>query len=557
MTTKKDSTLFFPEQERTICALATPPGEGALSLIRMSGPASFKIARKLCPFLPTKIKSHRLYFGHVLHPRSQKPLDEALVSCFKQGRSFTGEESVEFNCHGGHFIAQNVLSALNEAGARMAKKGEFSYRAFMNGKMDLIQAESVLTLIQSRSLVNHAQALSALKGNLSNKLSKLEKKLMRLLSHIEASLDFSEEDISPFDIEKQKSTLKEIQSDLTNLLKGFEQGLINREGFCVLLTGAPNAGKSSLFNHLLKEDKAIVTPLPGTTRDVLSASLLWHGREFTFKDSAGLRPHPDLVEKEGIKKAQAEIKKTDLLLFLVESHLPLKKESFFGLDQLDRQKTVICFSKADLLPEPKQRQELLNQARRSFPQNLSFPRAQSASRESLQCETQNLANKQCLPCVPPDAGAGISSMCGKKSRSKNSEAPFVSAKQALLADSAVAQVHDQRTVFTMRPPRHGGDTAGWISAHTGEGVEDLKKFCFKKSEKTHGEDFFFTPRQGQALKDIALALNRASRLLRQKASPDLVAFELKEGLSYLKQLTGRQYKEEVIQGIFKEFCLGK
>ena len=462
--------LFFPEQGDTICALSTPPGEGALSLIRMSGPASFKIARKLCPFLPAKIQSHRLYFGPIQHPKNQKPLDSGLVSCFQKGRSFTGEESVEFNCHGGQFISQSLLSALTGAGARIAKKGEFSYRAFMNGKMDLIQAESVLALIKSRSQVSQTQALSALKGSLSQRLTILEQKLLRLLSHIEASLDFSEEDISPFPAEEQKKWLKEIKAEVIHLLRGFEQGLINHEGFSILLLGAPNAGKSSLFNHLLEEDKAIVTPLPGTTRDILSASLLWQGREFTLKDSAGFRPHPDPVEKEGIKKAKAEIDKASLVLFLVESHLPLKKESFLGLKELDGQKTVICFSKADLLSDKEQRNKLLDQSKAFFHQH---------------CESL------------------------------------------------------------------------WLSAHTGEGVAQLKALCFNRSEKTQGEDFLSTPRQGQALKNISRFLHKAEKVLKEKGSLDLVAFELREGLSHLQQLTGRQYNEEVISGIFKEFCLGK
>ena len=534
----KPKSFFFPREKETICALATPPGEGALSLIRLSGPSAFKIARRLCPFLPAKIKSHRVYFGRVLHPQTRKVLDESLVTCFEKGRSFTGEESVEFSCHGGSFMAQNVLSALSVAGAKTAQRGEFSYRAFMNGKMDLIQAESILSLIKSRSPAGHAQALSALRGGLSKKLKVLEQKLLRLLSHIEASLDFSEEDISPLSTKEQEKALKEIKLDLAHLLKGFEQGLINREGFSILLLGAPNAGKSSLFNYLLGEDKAIVTKQAGTTRDILSASLLWQGREFTLKDSAGLRSNPDPIEKEGIKKAKEEMKKANLLLFLVESQWPLNPESFFGLNptgfeqgkgvalgdsltsqvdkkhekanqtSIDKQKLLLCFSKADLLPSKKQRDKMLNQI--SHKTGLQTDR-----HRSLHCAID------CDSMPRKDATLGGFSASKEKPSNKTSIGAL------------------------------------WLSTHTGEGIESLKKLCFKRSEKEHGESFLSTPRQGQALKHISYFINKTEKLLNQKGSPDLVAFELREGLSHLQQLTGQQYNEEVIKGIFKEFCLGK
>ena len=507
----KTTDLFFPGEADTICALATPPGEGALALIRVSGPASFKIAHKLCPFLPSKIESHRLYFGRILHPQTQKTLDKALVSCFQKGRSFTGEESVELSCHGGWQVSQSILSALTFAGARIAQRGEFSYRAFMNGKMDLIQAESVLDLIHSRSPVSQIQALNSLTGGLSKKLKTLEQKWLKLLSHIEASLDFSEEDISPFDEKEQLASLKDIRADTTHLMQGFEQGLINRKGFSLLLLGAPNAGKSSLFNRLLEEEKAIVTKWPGTTRDILSAGLLWQGREFIIKDSAGFRPHPDPIEKEGIKKAKAEIKKADLLIFLLECSIPLKKESFFGLEEIDNYKTVICFSKADLFPDKKQREKFLN----FFIPKGYDPRSRPRTCFSVPCTSKYLG---------PLSSTSGTFKCDRYNKTNSGVRP-------------------------LEPL--------WVSTQTGEGIETLKELCFKKSEKEVGEHFLSTPRQGQILKNIRSCLNKAEKLRLQKASLDLVAFELREGLSYLKQLTGQEYNEEVIRGIFKEFCLGK
>ena len=334
--------LYFMED--TICALATPPGESALALIRISGSRAFEAGRKLCPFLPPKIKSHHIYFGRLAQPETGKALDEVLVSCFQKGRSFTGEESLEISCHGSAFICSSILEALTSINVRLAEKGEFSYRAFMNGKIDLVQAEHVLELIQSRSEKAREQALRGLTGKVSLYLKLLEKKLLRLLSNMEASIDFSDQDIKPFSEKQQNSLLKDIQKDLDLALKGFEQGRINKAGFCLLLLGAPNAGKSSLFNRFAREERAIVTELPGTTRDILSLSLLLKQREFCVKDTAGFRKDPDPVEQKGMQRALEEAEKADLLVFLVESALPLKIESFFGLQNMPADKTICALA---------------------------------------------------------------------------------------------------------------------------------------------------------------------------------------------------------------------
>ncbi len=344
--------------EDTICALATPPGESALSLIRISGKRAFEAGRRLCPFLPRKIQSHRIYFGRLIHPKTAEYLDEVLVSCFQKGRSFTGEESMEISCHGSAFICSSILEALTGLNVRLAEKGEFSYRAFMNGKMDLVQAEHVLGLIQSRSPKARAQALRGLGGKVSLHLKLLEEKLLKLLSNMEADIDFSDQDIKPFSEKQQKKFLREIQQDLESALKGFEQGRINKEGFCFLLLGAPNAGKSSLFNCFAREEKAIVTKQAGTTRDVLSLRFLLQQREFCVKDTAGFRKAPDPVEQKGMEKALKEAEQADLLVFLVESALPLRPDSFFGLQKLDPKKIILLFSKSDQLSLSERRQFL-------------------------------------------------------------------------------------------------------------------------------------------------------------------------------------------------------
>ena len=470
-----------PQDKDTICALATSPGQGALSLIRLSGNSAFEIARRCCPFLPEKMESHRIYFATFLYPETEKTLDEVLIFCFKEGHSFTGEESIEISCHGGSYLSSVILEALIAAGARLAERGEFSYRAFMNGKMDLLQAESVLDLIQSRSPKAHVQAIRCLKGKLSERLNNLEKKLLKLLSHLEASIDFSDQEIEPFSVEEQKGLLMEIRQEVKEIISGFQQGRINREGFSVILLGAPNAGKSSLFNYLIQEDKAIVTEHPGTTRDILSARILFSQREFCLKDTAGFRKNPDAVEKKGIEKVSKELFHSDLCLFLLESALPLKSESFFGIEQLEMDKTIVVFSKSDKL-SAKNREIFLEELGR---------------------------------------------FC-RKERGKKASFLVLDKKRSL-----------------------------WLSSHTGEGVENLKRILFKKSEKDSGEIFLSTPRQKEALEKINKCLEQADLLLDKNSSAEFVAFELQSALSILYELLGKEYNEEVIEQIFKEFCLGK
>ena len=471
--------LFRSQDKDTICALATPPGQGALALIRVSGDKAFAITRKCCPFLPKTPFSHRIYFGTFVHPKKKDTLDEVLVFCFKKGRSFTGEESVEISCHGGVYLSSLIIETLLMAGARLADRGEFSYRAFMNGRMDLVQAESILNLIQSRSPRAHIQAIRGLKGGLSDRLNKLKEKLTKLLAHLEASIDFSDQEIEPFSEEMQKELLEEIRIAAKETLKSFHQGRIDREGFSVLLLGAPNAGKSSLFNYLLQDDRAIVTEQPGTTRDILSARILLNQREFCLKDTAGFRKNPDSVERQGIEKTLKELAHSDLCLFLVESSWPLKEENFFGLEQLDRKKTVIIFSKSDQIPSS-EREVFFKQVINFFPK-------------------------------------------------KEKTTSFFKKDKKIL----------------------------WISSRTGEGQEELKKLFYKKSEREIGEVFLSTPRQKQAMEQVIYFLNKAKKLLKEKNSPEFITFELQQALSTLYRLLGKEYNEEVIKQVFKEFCIGK
>ncbi len=338
----------------TICSLATPPGLGALALIRISGPKAWALTKKLCPFVKNTL-SHRIYFGTLRNFVTKKKVDEVLVSYFKKGRSFTGEECIEISCHGGSFIASSILDLLVRTGMRIADKGEFSYRAFMNGKIDLIQAESVLSLIQSKSSTAHAQALQALKGKTSKYLKILETQLLELLAHVEASIDFTQHDIKTHSLHQQKKLILQIEQKLLLAKESFKQGVRNYEGFNIVLLGDTNTGKSTLFNTFLQEDRAIVTNQPGTTRDILSASFLLGQQEFLLQDTAGLRTHPGVIEKKGITKALKASKTCDVCLFLIDSSTAKFSQNFHHLEKALLDKTIVIFSKSDKLPLKKRK----------------------------------------------------------------------------------------------------------------------------------------------------------------------------------------------------------
>ena len=446
-----------------------------MALIRISGRNAVQISRKLCPFFPSsKPRPRYLYFGHIVDPFKKVKVDQVLAAFFKKGHSFTGEDSVEISCHGGVFLSSLILDLLIRLGARPAERGEFSYRAFMNGQLDLLQAESILSLIQSQSPAAHAQALRGMTGQSSQHLKIIEKLLLKLLSHLEAGIDFSEQVISPLSHKQQKDILKTLQQKITAGLNNFEQGRINKDGFRVALLGAPNAGKSSLFNVFCGEEQAIVTPSPGTTRDVLTARILWNQREFEFKDTAGLRAAPHLVEKHGIQKTWQTAQSSRLCLFLVESCSPLKKTQFFGLKKLNSQNTFVVFSQIDKLSLKK--------------------------RKALTLDIQKGVYSPWLkPHHPP--------------------------------------------VF--------------FSSFSKEGLSGLKKLIYEQSNLDPSPSFFFTRRQGDTLRKIKKFLTQAEKLLNQKASEEFIAFELRLALSALYELLGRSCSEEVIEQIFKEFCIGK
>ena len=302
----------------TIVALATPPGIGALGIIRLSGSHAVEIANKLFPSKDLeKQKSHTIHFG--LLKNEKKVLDEVVISLFKEPQSYTGENIVEISCHGSPFIHQQVIEACVEKGARLAKPGEFTQRAFINGKIDLTQAEAVADLISSNTSASHKTAINNIRGGFSIALKDLREQLIKFSALIELELDFSQEDVEFADRTQLKTLIQEAKNQTMHLLDSFRLGNVIKNGVTVAIVGKPNAGKSTLLNTLLNEERAIVSEIAGTTRDTIEELINIDGILFRLIDTAGIRNHStDVIEKIGIERSLDKMKQADLVLYLFD-----------------------------------------------------------------------------------------------------------------------------------------------------------------------------------------------------------------------------------------------
>jgi tRNA modification GTPase len=338
--------------QETIVALATPNGLGAISVIRISGLNAISITEKL--FKPkgnkklSNQKSHTVHLGHLI--RNGHELDEVLVTLFKGPHSYTGENTIEISCHGSTYIQQEIIDLFIENGIRVANPGEFTLRAFINGKMDLNQAEAVADLIASENEGSHKLAMEQMKNGFSNDLKKLRAELLHFSSMIELELDFSQEDVEFAERSEFKKLTIKIQSELEKLIDSFKSGNVLKNGISVAIAGKPNAGKSSLLNTLLNEDKAIVSDIPGTTRDSIEDSLVIDGINFRFTDTAGLRETKDVIESKGIEKTKEKINSARILIYLFDSNDTSFKEINSDLESFKREDLSILLvrNKVDL-----------------------------------------------------------------------------------------------------------------------------------------------------------------------------------------------------------------
>lgn len=334
----------------TIAAISTPPGEGAISIVRMSGEEAVSIAQKVFSGKDlTQAKSHTINYGHIVDPKTHEEIDEVMVSLMLAPKTFTREDVVEINCHGGIVATNRILQLLLVNGARLAEPGEFTKRAFLHGRIDLTQAESVMDLIRAKTDRSMKIALNQLDGNLSHLIDSLRKDILDVLAQVEVNIDYPEyDDVEEMTTKLLKEKAIEIKQRIEQLLKTASQGKIMREGLATALVGRPNVGKSSLLNHLLHEDKAIVTDVAGTTRDVIEEYVNVSGVPLKLIDTAGIRETDDKVEKIGVERSKKAIKQSDLVLLVLNAAESLTKEDLELIRLTNDKKRIIILNKTDL-----------------------------------------------------------------------------------------------------------------------------------------------------------------------------------------------------------------
>ena len=521
----------------TICAIATPVGEGGIGIVRISGARAVDIAahvvrpRNQQPL--QELESHHLYLSDVLYPESplplgegrgegsaslspprerarvrgksplplgegqgEGPIDEALVVVMRKPHSYTGEDVVEIQTHGGAWILQATCHGLIQYGARLAQPGEFTKRAFLNGRLDLTQAEAVLDTIQATTSRSLQAAQSLLRGSLSKEVDALRERLIRVLAHVEAGMDFAEEDITFIQAAEVQQALTDTQQAVEQLIASYEEGRLIREGIKVAIIGRPNVGKSSLLNALLKLDRAIVSDQPGTTRDVIDESMNVRGIPLRLLDTAGLRQTQDTIEGEGIRRTEDAIAEADVLLLVLDGAEGVTDEDRAVFETYGSRKHLLVMNKMDL------------------PESHAFSP---------------------LP-LGEGQGEGPASLSPKNPLSPSWERDRVRGKGE-------------------------GPEFVKVSAKTGEGLDHLtsviQSVCLKEGLEATPSVLVTRLRHKASLEQAHRSLEEAMRSLERKESGECVALDIRAALDALGEITGAISTEDILDRIFQDFCIGK
>ena len=338
-------------KEDTIAAVATPPGEGGVAIVRISGPQAQRIAASVFvrnDARTAELESHKLYHGKIRAPDRENILDEVLLTVMRRPHSYTGEDVVEVHCHGGAFLVRQVLGLLLAQGARSAEPGEFTKRAFLNGRLDLAQAEAVLDLIQARTDKSAALALNQMSGGLSKWVHELREELLDILVQVEAAIDFPEEEIELLKRRELTGKVSDLIDKISSISDSYEWGRLLREGARVCISGPPNVGKSSLLNALLGEDRVIVTPLPGTTRDVIEESINLAGLPVVLWDTAGIRDTDDQVEQIGVRLSRQHMEQAEAVLIVLDGSSECTDDDLVLVKACRDKKSLVVINKSDL-----------------------------------------------------------------------------------------------------------------------------------------------------------------------------------------------------------------
>ena len=335
----------------TIAAIATAPGIGGIGIIRVSGPEACNVVNRIFhsqQSVPLGERQTRtIHYGHIVHPKTGKTLDEVIVVLMKGPHSYTAEDVVEIQCHGGFVSVREILKVLLSEGVRQAEEGEFTKRAFLNGRIDLTQAEAIIDIIDAKTEQSLEVAVNQLDGTLSKYIRALRDELIAMIAHLEVTIDYPEEDIEEVSAQEVRTGLEPILEKMDTLLATAQRGKLLRDGVMVSIIGRPNAGKSSLMNALLREDRAIVTNIPGTTRDSIEEFLTIQGIPVRLIDTAGIRETEDIVESMGVEKARQYLDKADVVVLVIDGSKPLEPEEQELLQLITNRPSIIFLNKAD------------------------------------------------------------------------------------------------------------------------------------------------------------------------------------------------------------------
>ena len=458
----------------TICALATANGIGAIGIIRISGNDALSIVQKSFKGKDlSQQKSHTVHYGYFMD--EVEVIDEVMLSIFLAPKSFTTENSVEISFHGSPHIGKKILETLIKNGARMAKAGEFTMRAFMNGRIDLSQAEAIADIIAAENEASRKVAMSQLKGGISNEISILRNDLLNFASLVELELDFAEEDVEFADRTALTQLLNKIEFKLKSLIDSFQYGNAIKSGVAVAIIGKPNAGKSTLLNALLKEERAIVSEIAGTTRDTIEEILHIKGNAFRLIDTAGLRETEDTIEAIGVVKAKEKVAHADILVYLIDANTKDLSEDVAMLNELMRvdMKTIVCITKSEL-------------------------------------SHNNLALKENIV--------------------KNFQ--HLTSDLQLMEISAKENIHLQE-----------------LKDEFSNYVENLKT--------TESNVVITNQRHYEALQKSIEAVYKVKDAITHQISTELLAYELRNSLEYLGEISGEFTNDELLGNIFSKFCIGK
>jgi len=514
----------------TIAAIATPPGRGAVALLRVSGPGALAVLRRLALSLEDAPEPRRQRLLALRHPETGELLDRALVTWFPAPASYTGEDTVEIATHGGVLTPQLVLDALLAAGARAAEPGEFTRRAYLNGKLDLLQAEAVLDLIDGRSRALHRAAVHQMERGLSRRVAELRDAVIGTEALIAYSIDFPEEDEPPVPPERVRASAGDILHRLDALLATAPEGELLRDGALTVLAGRPNSGKSSLFNALLGVERAIVTDVPGTTRDALEASVTLDGYPFRLVDTAGLRETADRVEEIGIEVARRYLAAADIVLFCVEAGREMDGDERKFVGEIGRARVIIVRTKADL--------------HRAAPEEDPVDDAPSIRVASTDADPVDDTRSMLVASLDVD--------------------PVDDARSIRVASSDADSVEDTRSMLVTSSDADPVDEARSIrvAAAEGAGLTELRDallaMAFGGILGEPGEAPLVTrARHARALRAARDEIAGFLEAMELSIPMELAATHLRAAAGALEDLIGAVSIEDVLDRVFGQFCVGK